>query len=293
MSEQTTSETQATALRIQRALEETLDRHAGGPEAERLDALVRDLREELRAPGRGRGAVLHTLRAPQPKDELTPRPAAETVPSARELELEEEVGRLRSALAAAEARAPAPAGGLVGTLGKMLMLPSRDVEALIAGGAAAEEGLLATLDVLVDFALGLLRAYIPVTQDEDRTMAGMVQRLLADGVLGRSTGTDLAAHVGRTRRQVGGQVLAFRRVCEEGARALLKTLAPAVIEAEAGKQATFLEKRFGVAAQCWELYQKRFEELRTAADLYQAHFDGPLRREMHRLAQGAEDRKGS
>jgi hypothetical protein len=67
MSEQTTSETQATALRIQRALEETLDRHAGGPEAERLDALVRDLREELRAlPAAERGAVLHALRALQP-----------------------------------------------------------------------------------------------------------------------------------------------------------------------------------------------------------------------------------
>jgi hypothetical protein len=293
MPAETTSESQATALRIQRTLEETLDRYAGRPEAERVEALVRGLRHEVGAlPVPERGPVLRALHALQPAEVATV-PAAPRGPSERELELEAEVERLHALLATAEAK-PAPASGeLVVPLARLLGLSARELEAQRARGEGAEQQLLDTVGVLVEFALGLLRAYIPVTQDEDHTVAGMVQRLMADAVTGRAGGADLAHHVERTRRQVGGQVFAFRRACEEGARALLRTLAPPLIEAEAARQASFLEKRLGIATQCWELYQKRFEEIRTASELYQAHFDGPLRREMHRLAQGAEQRKGS
>jgi hypothetical protein len=277
------------ALRIQQALEDTLDRHAGHAEAERMDALIRRLREEISAlPADQRAPTVAALRTLQPADVSAATP---TAPSARELELEDEVTRLRAALAAAQAKPVAMAGvaspALLTQLGKLLALPARELETL-ATGEGTQERLVSTFALLVDFALGLLRAYIPVTQDEDHTVAGLVQRLVADAVAGRSAGTDLATHVERTRRQVGGQVFAFRRACEEGGRGLLKALAPAVIEAEAAKQASFLEKRFGIAAQCWDMYGKRLEELRTAADLYQAYFDGPLRREMHRLAGSAE-----
>ena len=38
---------------------------------------------------------------------------------------------------------------------------------------------------------------------------------------------------------------------------------------------------------------ERFDEIRAATDLYQIHFDGPLRREMHRLALGADTKRTS
>jgi predicted component of type VI protein secretion system len=225
---------------------------------------------------------------------LTPQapvatPTAHSGPSARELELEDEVARLKAERDARPAPAASSSPELVAGLAKAIGLSSRDVTAA-AGDPAGQARLAAVVGTLVDFAVSLLRAYIPVTEDEDRSVAKMVNGLVSDAVTGRSQGAELGEQVERTRRQIGGQVVAFRRASEEGARAMLKVLSPAVIEAEASRGASFLEKRFGIAAQCWELFGRRLEELRASPELYQTHFDGPLRKEMHRLAQ---DRRGT
>jgi hypothetical protein len=281
-------------MRILAALEELLDRHAAEPDAERQATLVAGLRSlVMELPDAARAPTLHALRALVPPDEVV-RDVGAGAAQARVLELEDEVARLRAelrAVPAVPAAAPPSAPELTARLARLLQVGPRELEA--AQGADLEGRLVDTLGVLVDFALGLLRAYIPVTQDEDRTVAGLVQRVVADAVLGRGEPEGLATHVERTRRQIGGQVLAFRRACEEGARSVLRGLTPDVIANEAARNATFLEKKFGTAGQCWEVYQKRFDEIRAATDLYQGHFDGPLRREMHRLALGAEARRTS
>jgi len=292
------SDPQLAAMRILAALEELLDRHAAQPDAERQGTLVTALRHlMMEVPEAERGPTLHALRALVPSDDVVcdvGAGAASARTSARILELEDEVARLREQLRAAPSPAPVAAAAspaLTARLARMMQVGPRELEG--AAGAELETRLVETIGLLVDFALGLLRAYIPVTQDEDRTVAGLVQRVVADAVLGRGDPDGLAAHVERTRRQIGGQVLAFRRACEEGARSVLRGLTPDVIANEAARNATFLEKKFGTATQCWEVYQKRFDEIRAATDLYQSHFDGPLRREMHRLAQGADTRRTS
>jgi len=64
MSEPNPSDVQAEALRLQRLLDETLDRHVGRPEAERIDAVVQALRGELGAtPAATRAGLLAELRA--------------------------------------------------------------------------------------------------------------------------------------------------------------------------------------------------------------------------------------
>lgn len=288
------SDPQLAAMRILAALEELLDRHAGQPDEERQMTLVTGLRQLMtEIPEAERAPTLQALRALVPPDEVVRDVEAGTA-AARVFELEDEVARLQEQLRAVPSPAPAaPSAGspeLTARLARMLQVGARELE---NAPADLETRLADTLALLVEFAIGLLRAYIPVTQDEDRTVAGLVQRVVADAVLGRGDPDGLAAHVERTRRQIGGQVLAFRRACEEGARSVLRGLTPAVIEAEAGRNATFLEKKFGTATQCWEAYQKRFEEIRAATDLYQTHFDGSLRREMHRLALGADTKRTS
>jgi hypothetical protein len=277
-------------LRIHRHLEELLDRQAAAGEGARLDALAAELRDALRGlRADERSPVLALLQRLTPQAPVA-TPTAHSGPSARELELEDEVARLK---AERDAR-PAPASSspeLVAGLAKAIGLSTRDVTAA-AGDPAGQARLAAVVGTLVDFAVSLLRAYIPVTEDEDRSVAKMVNGLVADAVTGRNQGAELSEQVERTRRQIGGQVVAFRKASDNGARAMLKVLSPAVIEAEASRGASFLEKRFGIAAQCWELFGRRFEELRASPDLYQTHFDGPLRREMHQLAQGRRGSQG-
>lgn len=288
------SDPQLAAMRILGVLEELLDRHAGRPDDERQATLVRALRDGLgELSDAQRAPALHALRGLLPPEDLAVPDAGARAGSARVLELEDEVAHLRAQLAARPVEAaPTPASpALAARLAKLLQVSQRDLDTVPAG--ELEGRLVDTLALLTDFALGLLRAYIPVTQDEDRTVAGLVQRMVADAVMERGQGDGLADHVERTRRQIGGQVLAFRRACEEGARSVLRGLAPAVIEAEASRTASYIEKKLGASAQRWEAYQKRFDEIRAATDLYQSHFDGPLRREMHRLAQGAEGKRTS
>jgi hypothetical protein len=288
--EQTPPNAEAAAMRIQRRLDEVLDRQAAAGEVARTDALLSELRDAVRAlPVAERGPVLGMLQRMYPEAPATAPVAAG--PSMRERELEDEVARLTAALEA-RAAAPEPASSdLTAGLAKVLGLSARDLASLSADPEGAAR-LTAVVDTLVEFAVSLLRAYIPVTEDEDRSVAGMVKRLISDAVSGPAQETALREQIDRTRRQVGGQVVAFRRACEEGARAMLKSLSPAVIEAEASRGAGFLEKRFGVAAQCWELFVRRLEELRGSPELYQTHFDGPLRKELHRLAQARPGSEG-
>src|SRR6185436_1089192 len=209
------SDPQLAAMRILAALEELLDRHAGRPDEERQATLVsalRDLMTEI--PDAERGPTLQALRALLPPDEVV-RDVEAGAAAARVFELEDEVARLREQLRAVPAPAPAATTSaspeLTTRLARMLQVGARELET--AAPADLEARLAETLALLVDFAIGLLRAYIPVTQDEDRTVAGLVQRVVADAVLGRGDPDGLAAHVERTRRQIGGQVLAFRRAC--------------------------------------------------------------------------------
>src|SRR5262245_5240501 len=102
------SDCQAIGVRIQRLLDETLDRHAAGSEAERAQALRDPLRVELGAlPAAERAPVLATLRALHPDIAPAGAPVARG-PSLREVELETEVERLRAALAEHAEAAPAP-----------------------------------------------------------------------------------------------------------------------------------------------------------------------------------------
>src|SRR5262249_30245605 len=121
------SDCQAIAVRIQRLLDEALDRHASGSEAERVQALVDTLRVELRGlPATERGSPPAGLRALNP-DVALPGPRAPQGPSARELDLEAEVERLRAALAEPAAPpATAPPGALERALVLALTGPGKD-----------------------------------------------------------------------------------------------------------------------------------------------------------------------
>src|SRR5262245_34825992 len=103
MQEPSSSDTQAEAVRVQRVLEETLDRYAGRSEAQRIEALVDALRAELGTrPAAARAPLLAALRSFTPPEAAV----APTVPTAAVRELEAEVERLRRDLAAREAAPP-------------------------------------------------------------------------------------------------------------------------------------------------------------------------------------------
>src|SRR5262249_56440476 len=92
------SDCQAIAVRIQRLLDEALDRHASGSEAERVQALVDTLRVELRGlPATDRAPTLTAPRALNPDVDL-PRPRASQRPSARERALEAKEDQPRARL---------------------------------------------------------------------------------------------------------------------------------------------------------------------------------------------------
>src|SRR4029453_17648955 len=94
------SDCQAIGVRIQRLLDETLDRHAAGSEAEPAPALADTLPVELSgAPPAERAPVLATLRALHPDVAPAGAPAARG-PSLREGELGNEGGGLGASVAA-------------------------------------------------------------------------------------------------------------------------------------------------------------------------------------------------
>lgn len=296
MQEPSPSEAQAEAVRIQRVLEETLDRHAGRPEAERTEALAEVLRAEVGArPAAARAPLVAALRSFAPEEAAI----APSVPAAALRALEAEVERLGRELAArpvpvaAAAPAPAAAGELARRMVTVLLGSGRDAEALLAGGPAAEERLLGALAALVDFTGRLGRVFLGATTDAERTMAGRTQALLADALEGRVPMEDLTRVLEQIYQQIGGQLLAFREACDGGAKELLKQLAPAAIESASAKDATAVGKRRPFFyRECWEWFEKRYEELRTADNLFESYFNGAFRRALLRQGQGAPERKG-
>ncbi len=286
------SDCQAIAVRIQRLLDETLDRHTGGSEDERAQALADALRTEMGAvPAADRAAVLATLRALHPDVEPA-GPRAARGPSVREVELEGEVERLRAELAA---RAATPVGAAPGATERELLaaLAGRgaDVEALLADPAVAERA-AAVARALMEFAERLGRVFLGATADADRTMAGRVRGLAVDVVRGRASADALGESLERISRQIGGQLLAFREACEAGARDLLKQIAPAALEAEAGRNASGVSRRLFFYKECWELLAHRHEALRASDELFEIYFNGAYRGALLRQAQGGDRERG-
>jgi hypothetical protein len=280
------SDCQAIAVRIQRLLDEALDRHASGSEAERVQALVDTLRVELRGlPATERAPTLTALRALNPDVDL-PGPRVPQGPSARELDLEAEVERLRAALAEPVAPpATPPAGATERALVLALAGPGKDVDALLADPALGARAASVT-SALVDFTERLGRVFLGATADADRTMAGRVRGLVGDVVRGRAESEALTDAFERIFRQIGGQLLAFREACEAGARDLLKQLGPAAIEAEAARAGTGVGRRFFFYKECWELLVQRHETLRGSDELFETYFNGAYRGALLRQAQG-------
>jgi hypothetical protein len=283
------SDCQAIAVRIQRLLDETLDRHAGGSEAERAQALADTLRIELSAlPIAERAPVLATLRALHP-DVAPPGVQPGRGPSLREVELEAEVERLRAALAARPEPSPAPVAAAPGETERALVAAlagsGADVEALLADPALPARA-TAVARALMEFAERLGRVFLGATADADRTMAGRVRGLAVDVVRGRADPDALAESLERISRQIGGQLLAFREACEAGARDLLKQIAPAAIEAEAGRTTSGVSRRLFFYKECWELLAQRHEALRTSDELFELYFNGAYRGALLRHAQG-------
>src|SRR5262245_29037498 len=281
------SDCQAIAVRIQRLLDEALDRHASGSEAERVQALVDTLRVELRGlPAADRAPTLTALRALNPDVDL-PGPRAPQGPSARELDLEAEVERLRAVLA--EPVAPPttpPAGATERALVLALAGSGKDIDALLADPALAAS----VASALVDFTERLGRVFLGATADADRTMAGRVRGLVADVVRGRAESDALTDAFERIFRQIGGQLLAFREACEAGARDLLKQLGPAAIEAEAARAGTGVGRRFFFYQECWALLMQRHEALRASDELFATYFNGAYRGALLRQAQGDSEK---
>jgi hypothetical protein len=292
----TPSDCQAIAVRIQRLLGETLDRHAGGSEADRARALGDTLRAELSAlPAVERGPVLAALRILHP-DDAPPGTRSPTAPSAREIEIEVEAGelraeveRLRAALAAPAA--PPPSAGSPGEVERTLVTTlagsGADVEALLADPALPAR-LAAVARALVEFAERLGRVFLGATTDADRTMAGRVRGLASDAVRGRVAPEMLDDELERVSRRIGGQLLAFREACEAGARDLLRQIAPAAIEAEANRAASGVGRRFFFYKDCWELLLQRHEALRASDELFEVYFNGAYQSALLRQSQGGE-----
>jgi hypothetical protein len=282
---------QAEATRVQRVLEAALDRHAGRGEEERAEALARTLRAELSGlPAERRGPILEALLALYPAAPAAP-PAGDRDAERR---LEREVEALQAALAAARAappEAPAPAaaaGALAEAVVRVLVGTSRDPKALLAGGAVTEERLVGLLRVLVAFVAEISRTYLGATADPDKTMAGHLQSVLADELQGRRQAGSLEALLEQLRRQLGGQLVAFREACESGAQNLLRQLTPSAIADGSGSEGVrIFGSRPFYHRECWERFEARWEELRKADNLYETYFDGAFRRTQLR-ARGAE-----
>jgi hypothetical protein len=286
------SDCQAIAVRIQRLLDETLDRYAGGAEGERAQALADTLRAELTpVPPAERGPVLAALRALHP--DVEPSGASPVRgPSLREIELEGEVERLREALAARPEAQPTPAppahpGETERALVAALAGSGADVEALLADPALAARA-AAVVRALMEFAERLGRVFLGATADADRTMAGRVRGLAVDVVRGRAEPAALADSLEHVSRQIGGQLLAFREACEAGARDLLRQIAPGAIEAEAGRSTSGVGRRLFFYKECWELLAQRHEALRASDELFEVYFNGAYRGALLRQAQGGD-----
>jgi hypothetical protein len=273
------------AVRIQRLLDETLDRHASGSEGERVQALVDTLRAELRNVSvTDRAPTLAALRALNPEPELF-SPRAPQAPTLRELELEAEVEQLRAALVEHPPASTATPGETERALVRALVGSGRDLDELLVDPAMASRA-ASVARSLVEFTERLGRVFLGAIAETDHTMAGRIRGLVTDVVLRRAEPDVLTDAFESVFRQIGGQILAFREACETGARDLLKQLGPAAIEAEVARAGTGVGRRLFFHKECWELFGQRHEVLRSSDELFETYFNGPYRGALLRQAQG-------
>jgi hypothetical protein len=273
----------AQVIRVQRVLEETLDRYAGQDESERAEALARTLRAELSAlPAATRAPLLGALVGLYPEPPVVPTgaPAGDGHAQRR---LEQENERLRVALAAAQARpekeaAPTPVasgGALYEEIGRLLVGPARrGAPAAVPG---AEQRMVGVLRALVDFASSLARGYLSVGLDPDKTMAGHLHVVIADELEGKRPAGSVKGLFEQMRQQIGSQVMAFREACEAGSRELLGQLDPESIGAEAEKSRLFQNTNFR------KILERRYGELINADNIFETYFDVAFQRTMRSL----------
>jgi hypothetical protein len=125
-------------------------------------------------------------------------------------------------------------------------------------------------------------------------MAGRVQTILAEELLGKAPAGTVEAMLSQLERQVGGQILAFREACDNGAQNLLRQVAPAAITAASARErVTLLGRQPFYYRENWERFEKKHEELRTADNLYETYFDGAYRNALLRASRPAPERKGA
>jgi hypothetical protein len=266
MGDRTSIPVEAQLIRVQRVLDEALDRFVGRDEAERVDGLAAALHAELVAlPPSARDPLLAALAAAHPAPVAVAAPAADGGERRR---LEQENARLREALAAAQARVPdAPtADPTAAEVVKILVGPARRPGAARPPGS--EERALAVLRALVEFLASVARTYLGVGLDADRTMAGHFHAVVADEIEGKRPAGTVKKLLDQMRFQMGNQVLAFRGACDTGARELLRQLDPEAIAAEADTS-----RRFFAQGKYWEAFQARYQELQRADDLFQVYFE--------------------
>src|SRR5436309_1903321 len=103
MGDPTSFDVEAQVVRVQRVLDEALDRYVGQNERERSDALVNALRTEVSAlPAARRDELVAALQGLYPEP---PAPVAAPADGETRRRLEQENERLRDALTAAQAKA--------------------------------------------------------------------------------------------------------------------------------------------------------------------------------------------
>ncbi len=290
MTEVSPADVHAEAVRVQRALEETLDRYAGKSEGERAEALAETLRAAIGdVPPPSRVPLLRALEG------FYPAPPAGAGTENAVAALEAEVARLRDAARPTPAAAPAAAGGEFAREVAALLLGRRgDPDGLLREGRAAEERVVAALRSLIAFVEKLTRTFLGATAEGDQTVSGRLQTVLARELLGKAERGSLEATLGQIERQAGALILAFREACDTGASNLLRQLSPAAIEALSAKAnpSKMLGRRPFLHRENWEQFEKTYEELRTSDNLYETYFDGAFRGALHRIGRADSERKG-
>ena len=280
---QTEESSEAHGLRIQRSLEESLDRHAGQSEEARAEALARTLETELSRLDASQAEEVLGLLADQyasvsrPVDSLGDQ-------SARIRELEAELAALR-------ANPPAPVvepSAFVNSVAELLLGGRGDVDALLADRRQAEERLLGLIRALLQFSTLVSQAFLGVEAEPDATMSGRVRSEMADELSGRMPSGTFEAMLGQVQHQISNQILAFREACEVGAQNLLKQVSPHAIASEvAGGSMSVLGIR--PLREQWERFEERYEELRRADNLFEDFFDGAFRKAVFRLTRDDQD----
>jgi hypothetical protein len=288
MSEPSSINVQTEVLRLQRVVVDLLEQHSNRSSEERVEALVQALRgpiEMLQFPARGEVlSALGGLYGASSSVEVSTR--------LRELEVENR--RLEMALATRPTAAPAPAANpeLEAALFEALGLGER-AKALRLGDQDLERRLIGVLQPLLAFFSELVRSYLGATLDPDRTMGGRFGSLLAEEIEGTAPEGSVAIMIGQIRQQIGAQLLAFREACDSGARDLLRQLAPPALAAGAGEGGVrLLGARPFYYRECWGNFEKKYEELRTADNVYEAYFDGAFRKALHRASRSSDTAKG-